>query len=71
MKEPRIKVWIARDKDGFLNMFLCKPVRGDKMWFGHGEYPLDKESFSYIDWQSEPIHVTMKLVQDENGDEEI
>lgn len=71
MKEPRIKVWVARDKDGFLNMFLCKPTRGDEMWFGHGEYPLDKESFSYIDWASEPIHVTMKLIQDENEDEEI
>ncbi len=27
MKEPRIKVWLARDKDGGLNMFLCKPHR--------------------------------------------
>lgn len=70
MKEPRIKVWLARDKDGGLNMFLCKPVRGDVTWFGHGEYPLDKESYSYLDWESEPIQKVMKLVEDD-GNEEI
>lgn len=65
MSEPKIKVWIARDKDGMLNMFLVKPTRGAQMWFGHGEYPLDENSFSYIDWTSEPIQQTMKLVPDE------
>ena len=66
MSEPKVKVWIARDKDGGLNMFLCKPIRGEEMWFGHGEYPLDKESFSYIDWASEPIHQVMKLVPEDD-----
>ena len=51
-------------------MFLCKPVRGDVTWFGHGEYPLDKESYSYLDWESEPIQKVMKLVEDD-GNEEI
>ena len=65
MSEPKIKAWIARDKDGRLNMFLCKPARVGEMWLGHGEYPLDEDSFPYIDWASEPIQQTMKLVPDE------
>ena len=65
MKEPKIKVWIARDKDGGLNMFLCKPIRGEEMWIGHGEVPLDKDLYPYIDWESEALPVTMKLVPDD------
>lgn len=69
MSEPKVKVWIARDYDGMLNMFLCKPVRGERMWFGHGEFPLNEDAFTYVDWASEPICKVMKLVPDD--DEEI
>lgn len=70
MKYPKVKVWLARDKDGLLNMFLCKPVRGEVMWFGHGEVPLKEDDFQYIDWQSEPVKKIMKLVPDD-GEEEV
>lgn len=68
MSEPKIKLWIARDDDGMLNAFQCKPVRGEHMWFGHGEIPLDEESFSYIDWASEPVPIMMKLVPEDDED---
>ena len=38
------------------------------MWFGHGEIPLDEESFSYIDWASEPVPIMMKLVPEDDED---
>jgi hypothetical protein len=69
MKEPKIKVWVARDIDGMLNMFLCKPIRGEKMWFGHGEFPLDKDDFPYIDWTSEPVEMFVKIVPDDESEE--
>lgn len=70
MNYSKVKVWLARNKDGQLNMFLCKPVRGEGMWFGHGEVTLEKDAFQYIDWQSEPVKKIMKLVPDD-GEEEV
>ena len=49
MKEIKIKVWIARNKNGELNMFLSHPVRLESIWVGHGERSLDDNDFPYVD----------------------
>lgn len=61
-------MWIARDKDGYLTLFITiKPIRvEDKRWSGneHNSFTafedwaaLPEEWFPNLKWEDEPIEV--------------
>ena len=50
--------WLARDKDGSLNLHGDKPTRIDDYWGnldGSGMVYFDDEAFPEITWESEPV----------------
>ena len=58
---PKIKGWVARDKDGILVFFLSMPHRDGTMWIGSrkNEIVIDRKSFPDLKWKDEPIEVEL------------
>lgn len=51
-KEPETGGWVARDKDGFLSLFLARPVRDKDGWkSGAGQKELDRKLFPDVNWE--------------------
>lgn len=67
-----MKMWIARDQDGLLNLFQdTKPKKkiyeGIVIWEGDSDYTLslDKTLFPEVTFENSPQQVEIKLIRDE------
>jgi hypothetical protein len=65
---PKIKGWVARDKDGCLNLFcspppLCPtPLRGEVSWvLPPNPMALNGADFPDLHWEDEPIEVELLI----------
>lgn len=62
-----IKLWVARDKDGELNLYLAKPIRFNNSngwekdcWDTDDEYlHIDPSLFPNLKWEDEPFQVEL------------
>lgn len=70
-KKNVVHFYVARDEDGSLYLYLCKPVRGDTSWEvtkGYAyekhfhEYGLCPEDYKTLKWEDEPqeVFITVK-----------
>ena len=59
---PKIKGWVARDKDGCLNYFHFKPLRGEASWvLPQNPRALNGADFPDLHWEDEPIEVELLI----------
>jgi hypothetical protein len=65
-----MKLWIARDKNGFIGLYRQKPTwirinhfRED--WDGEYMGLLNKDSFPEVTFENSPQEVELKLVEEE------
>lgn len=62
-------MWVARDKDGELNLYKAKPQRSDAIGYNHESWDtlkfddngieLDPKLFPDLTWDDEPIEVEL------------
>lgn len=60
-------MWVARDKDGELDLYIKKPQRSDAIGYNHENWdsydehwiPLDPKLFPDLTWNDEPIEVEL------------
>lgn len=64
-------MWVARDKDGTLNLWFNKPKRAVNFWYGQqkqdgwkaieefiqNKHEIDGKQFPKLTWEDEPINV--------------
>lgn len=64
MEKKTYKLWVARDKNGFLFAYEDKPTRCDirKEWFGRFFSSMQNSYFPNLTWKDEPIEVKLQLV---------
>ena len=62
--ENKYKLWVARDKNGFLFSYEDKPTRCDnqKEWVGLFLSSMENSYFPNLTWQDEPIEVELRPV---------
>ena len=64
-----MEMWIARDKDGELYLFMSKPYRNKTTFFSENTYAdfckLPEGSYPEVTWKNSPKRVEVKLVEDE------
>ena len=62
--ENKYKLWVARDKNGFLFAYEDKPTRCDirKEWFGRFLSSMKNSYFPELKWEDEPIEVELRPV---------
>lgn len=74
-----MKLWIARDKDGSLSLYLCRPIEiGGKFYVSDGLYRIDYDTsyvkgwyidgidrnlFPEVTFENSPQEVELKLVK--------
>ena len=60
--ENKYKLWVARDKNGFLFAYECKPARCDnqKEWFGRFFSSMKNSYFPELKWEDEPIEIELQ-----------
>ena len=60
--ENRYKLWVARDKNGFLFAYEDKPTRCDirKEWHGCFFSSMKNSYFQNLTWKDEPIEVELR-----------
>lgn len=65
-----MKFWIARDFDGFLNLYVNKPSldSNDNMYYTDSDMEddylnIDKELFPEVTFENSPQEVELKLVK--------
>ena len=67
-------MWVARDKDGTLNLFTHKPKRSSYIHDSYWEIPdningfanemeLPSSKFKNLKWKNEPLKVELKIVE--------
>ena len=58
----KYKLWVARDKNGFLCVYEDKPTRCDnqKEWIGRFLCSLKYLYFQNLTWKDEPIEVELR-----------
>lgn len=73
VQEPINKVhfYVARDKDGYLYLYLGKPFRGDGVFYNDQDkgvymmdlpnFGLDKNDYAYLKWEDEPVEVFLNM----------
>ena len=60
-------IWIARDRNGDINLFFNKPREGiggtfyDRTVLSVESVGLDEEDFSDVTYEESPVEVTVKL----------
>lgn len=66
-----MKLWIARDFDGVLNLYATKPSldSNDNMYYADGDMEddylnIDKELFPEVTFENSPQMVELKLVKE-------
>ena len=71
-------MWIARDKDGTLNLWFNKPKRAVNFWYGQqkqdgwkaieefiqNKHEIDGKQFPKLTWKDEPIEVMVKSLEE-------
>lgn len=62
--ENKYKLWVARDKNGFLFAYEDKPTRWyiRKEWIGCFFSSMKNSYFSNLTWEDEPIDVELRPV---------
>ena len=60
--ENKYKLWVARDKNGFLFAYEGKPARCDnqKEWIGRFFSSMKNSYFPELKWEDEPIEVELR-----------
>ena len=60
--ENKYKLWVARDKNGFLFAYEGKPARCDnqKEWIGWFLFSMKNSYFPELKWEDEPIEVELR-----------
>ena len=61
---PKIKGWVARDKDGQLGVYDIPPVRGNICWYPQVRFEnwvLPENAFPNLKWEDEPIEVELEI----------
>lgn len=63
---PKIHGWVARDKNGELNLFPGEPYRAEgrylRCWYNDGGFcRIDSKLFPEITWKSEPVEVELLI----------
>ena len=60
--ENKYKLWVARDKNGFLFAYEGKPARCDnqKEWIGRFFSSMKKSYFPDLKWEDEPIEIELR-----------
>ena len=63
-----MKLWIARDKDGYIWLYSQKPERHGSDWYlfsptHRGGVKLDSISFPSVTWENSPQQVELKLIE--------
>ena len=60
--ENKYKLWVARDKNGFLIAYEDKPARCDnqKEWIGRFLSSMKNSYFHNITWEDEPIEIELR-----------
>ena len=66
-----MKLWIARDFDGYLKLYINKPSldSNDNMYYTHSDVEddylnIDKEFFPEVTFENSPQEIELKLVKD-------
>ena len=71
-------MWVARDKDGTLNLWFNKPKRAVNFWHGQqkqdgwkaieefiqNKHEIDGKQFSKLTWKDEPIEVMVVSLEE-------
>ena len=53
-------MWLAKDKNGTLDLYKVKPVRTYTTWCSNGlSLPLDKSLYPHLKWEDEPMKVDL------------
>lgn len=74
-KKPINKVhfYVARDKDGILWLYMCKPIRKIYKFYNcdygkiltssekFSKYGINTHDFDYLKWEDEPVEVFLNL----------
>ena len=60
--ENKYKLWVARDKNGFLFAYEGKPTRCDnqKEWIGRFFSSMKNSYFPDIKWEDDPIEIELR-----------
>ena len=60
--ENKYKLWVARDKNGFLFVYEDKPTRCDNQreWLGRFLCSMKNSYFPELTWEDEPIEVELR-----------
>ena len=71
-------MWVAKDKDGTLNLWFNKPKRAVNFWYGQqkqdgwkvieefiqNKYEIDGKQFPKLTWEDEPIEVLVVSLEE-------
>ena len=62
MENKTYKLWVARDKNGFLFVYEDKPTRCDNQreWIGRFLCSMKNSYFPELKWEDEPIEVELR-----------
>ena len=60
--ENKYKLWVARDKNGFLFAYEGKPARCDnqKEWIGRFFSSMKNSYYPELKWEDEPIEIELR-----------
>ena len=62
IKKKDIKLWVARDVDGELNLFNEYPILNDEIWMSTGVIvAVPDEWLPEVTWENSPQEVELKL----------
>lgn len=59
-----LKLWIARDKDGYAYIHRKKPRRSGNMFFSNWSMCIGKNKFPEVTWENSPQEVELKLTKE-------
>lgn len=62
-KYPKIKGWVARDKDNDVYVYLTQPSRFKEQWVCGGDVwvKIPHTDFPELKWEDEPIEVELTI----------
>ncbi len=65
-----MKLWIARDKEGYITLHEERPFNNSGMWFSYNNSNLPyiriyQEAFPEVTFENSPQEVELKLVKEE------
>lgn len=62
-----MEMWIARDKDGELYLYIDKPDRNEQRFFKYPFVEIQKKYFPSLTWENSPQKVTVELAEVVHG----